>query len=251
MIKLGPNMPTMRYKNHPHPLAEPQRIPVRENNEYWADVWSIPHWKPNLLQHLELSHRMQFFEVMMDTRGSLFPWAHHLLICKDDLKSSLQLIKAFVLFHLGSGGCVWVSLSASIYGPWCLRSWKCLCSLLATLFEVSRSQINKRLLWSGVRSGGGRWDAPCPLWNPALPSCQATTWCLARCLVHIPFPGKGANKTSCRSALPRVFVFHQETPLARKSRSCKILPESTWYIPFNLCCPAWNTEKRGVGREVI
>lgn len=137
MIKLGPNMPTMRYKNHPHPLAEPQRIPVRENNEYWADVWSIPHWKPNLLQHLELSHRMQFFEVMMDTRGSLFPWAHHLLICKDDLKSSLQLIKAFVLFHLGSGGCLWVGLSASIYGPWCLRSWKC-CALFWQL--CSRSQ---------------------------------------------------------------------------------------------------------------
>lgn len=135
---------------------------------------------------------------------------------------------------------------------WCLRSWKCLCSLLATLFEVSRSPINKRLLWSGVRSGGGRWDAPCPLWNPALPSCQATTWCLARCLAHIPFPGKGANKTSCRSALPRVFVFHQETPLARKSRSCKILPESTRYIPFNLCCPAWNTEEKGgAGRSVI
>lgn len=43
---------------------------------------------------------MQFFEVMMDTHGSLFPCAHLLLICKDDkcfdLSSSLQLIKAFV-----------------------------------------------------------------------------------------------------------------------------------------------------------
>ena len=56
--------------------------------------------KPNLLEHLELCHCMQFFEVMMDTHGSLFPWARLLLICKDDkrfdLNSSLQLIKAFV-----------------------------------------------------------------------------------------------------------------------------------------------------------
>lgn len=141
--------------------------------------------------------------------------------------------------------------AASIYGPWCLRSWKCLCALLATLFEVSRSQINKRLLWSGVRSGGGRWDAPCPLWNPALPSCQATTWCLARCLVHIPFPGKGANKTSCRSALPRVFVFHQETPLARKSRSCKILPESTWYIPLTFVVQLEIQKKGGWGGRLF
>lgn len=79
---------------------EGQQITVRENNEYWTDVWSIPRWNPNLLQHLEPSHRVQFSEVMMDTHGSLTPSAHLLPICKDDrpfdLKPSLQLIKAFV-----------------------------------------------------------------------------------------------------------------------------------------------------------
>lgn len=67
-------------------------------------------------------------------------------------------------------------LVAKHYGPWLLRSWKCCVFVFHFSFrnfsEVSRSQINKRSLWSEVRSSQGRWEAPCPLWKPALPSCQ-------------------------------------------------------------------------------
>lgn len=108
MIKFWSKHAHDEVHNYPHPLAEPQQIRVRENNEYWASAWSIPHRKPNLLEHLELCRRMQFFEMMIDTHGSLFPWAHLLLICKDDkwfdLNSSLQLIKAFVCSTLEEEG---------------------------------------------------------------------------------------------------------------------------------------------------
>lgn len=75
-------------------------------------------------------------------------------------------------------------LVAKHFGPWLLRSWKCCMFVLSfgNFSEVSRSQINKRLLWSGLQSDWGRWDAPCPLWNPALPSCQPQldVWLAAR-----------------------------------------------------------------------
>lgn len=81
----------------------------------------------------------------------------------------------------------WLGLNqlvAKHFGPWLRRSWKCCMFVLSfgNFSEVSRSQINKRLLWSGLQSDWGRWDAPCPLWNPALPSCQPQldVWLAAR-----------------------------------------------------------------------
>lgn len=206
MIKFGPSTPTVRYTGTLKPPPEPQQSSVRESNEYRADIWSIPHWKPNLLPHLDLCHCVHFFffKVMMDPHGSLFPWAHLLLICMDDkrfdLKSSLQLIKALRLFYVGRSSCDW---AASARHCWEVQNDTC--SVFS--FHIATSPRSQGLRLINARRGQkrrsrGEWDAPPVRCEAQLccPVCHDWLSGSPLALSLYSLPGKVANKTSCRSA---------------------------------------------------
>lgn len=192
---------------------------------------------------------------MMDTHGSLFPWAHILLICKDDKCLTLSHhCSSFELLFVSS-----LKNKKKMFFFICSQTMMAVCQkeslemLLVSVFlclfshfsEVSGSQINKH--FDVVKNAEDPREVSHLLFLLKLSILSATSsdvWLAGllrrSILVCIHFLGKEQIKHFARLASSGTLSSINKHLRACKHRSCKILPDIAWNIPFNLSCPPQN-----------
>lgn len=226
MIKFGPNTRTMRYTitlthSHNRSRSQSERImniepafdPFHIESPICSSTWSCAaacsflRWWWILMGAYFHEHIFSWFVKMI----SALTLTHHY--------SSLKLL--FVppwKKKLGLN-----QLIAKDYGSWLLRSWRCAARRVFS-FHLATSLRSQGLRLINTRCGqkcGAAEGGEMPPVFSETQHCHPVShifdvWLTGSLLALSMYslPGKGANKIFCRSAQPRDFVFHQETPLS-------------------------------------